>query len=120
MGIHSITGNISARLHRSSTASSRDKEKNFILEWNKNRDGGPSLGFDEICEQPAEKIVGHSSKDLQESDFELIKTLGTGTFARVWLVRVANAKREDQDKVFALKKLRKVDGQSFGHYAIKH
>jgi len=33
-----------------------------------------------------------------------------GTFARVWLVRFANSKPEDRDKVFALKKLRKTDG----------
>ncbi|TQS36002.1 hypothetical protein Golomagni_03559 [Golovinomyces magnicellulatus] len=33
-----------------------------------------------------------------------------GTFARVWLVRLANpAAKEDRDKVFALKVLRKVD-----------
>lgn len=34
----------------------------------------------------------------------------TGTFARVWLVRLKDAKEEDQNKVFALKILRKVDG----------
>jgi hypothetical protein len=37
---------------------------------------------------------------------------GIGTFARVWLVRLANARPEDRDKVFALKVLRKVDGAS--------
>jgi protein kinase A len=46
---------------------------------------------------------------LREEDFELIKTLGTGTFARVWLVRLKDARESDQDKVFALKKLRKTD-----------
>jgi protein kinase A len=34
----------------------------------------------------------------------------TGTFARVWLVRLANPAEEDRDKVFALKVLRKVEG----------
>ena len=33
-----------------------------------------------------------------------------GTFARVWLVRLTNAREADQNKVFALKILRKVDG----------
>jgi len=33
-----------------------------------------------------------------------------GTFARVWLVRLMNAKKGDEDKVFALKILRKTDG----------
>ena len=34
----------------------------------------------------------------------------TGTFARVWLVRLANPRPEDREKVFALKVLRKVEG----------
>ncbi|KHJ33288.1 putative camp-dependent protein kinase a [Erysiphe necator] len=42
-------------------------------------------------------------------DFILIKILGTGTFARVWLVKLAHPAKEDQDKVYALKVLRKVD-----------
>jgi len=33
-----------------------------------------------------------------------------GTFARVWLVRLANSKPEDESRVYALKVLRKVDG----------
>ena len=37
-------------------------------------------------------------------------TSATGTFARVWLVRLRNAPDGDGDKVFALKILRKVDG----------
>jgi serine/threonine protein kinase len=45
----------------------------------------------------------------------------TGTFARVWLVRLANPKEEDRDKVFALKVLRKVEGshQSYSRRAIR-
>jgi hypothetical protein len=34
-----------------------------------------------------------------------------GTFARVWLVRLANPAEEDRDKVYALKVLRKVEGR---------
>jgi hypothetical protein len=34
-----------------------------------------------------------------------------GTFARVWLVRLADPAPEDRDKVFALKVLRKVEGR---------
>jgi hypothetical protein len=33
-----------------------------------------------------------------------------GTFARVWLTRLSNPQKGDEDKVFALKILRKVDG----------
>jgi hypothetical protein len=36
-----------------------------------------------------------------------------GTFARVWLVKLANPSPEDKDKVFALKVLRKVEGRSY-------
>ncbi|KAF2395566.1 Pkinase-domain-containing protein [Trichodelitschia bisporula] len=49
-------------------------------------------------------------RTLRCEDFQLIKTLGTGTFARVWLVKLAEpADQADADKVFALKILRKVD-----------
>jgi hypothetical protein len=34
----------------------------------------------------------------------------TGTFARVWLARLAWPHEGDEEKVFALKVLRKVDG----------
>ena len=34
-----------------------------------------------------------------------------GTFARVWLVRLADPAEEDRDKVFALKVLWKVEGK---------
>jgi hypothetical protein len=37
-----------------------------------------------------------------------------GTFARVWLVRLKDADHGDENKVFALKILRKVDGTVTG------
>lgn len=65
---------------------------------------------EQIALDPNEKAVGVSSKTLKFSDFELLQTLGTGTFARVWLCRFRNAPhREDRQKVFALKVLKKVD-----------
>jgi hypothetical protein len=39
-----------------------------------------------------------------------VLTATPGTFARVWLVRLSDAREADRDKVFALKILRKVDG----------
>lgn len=45
---------------------------------------------------------------LTIDDFELLKTLGTGTFARVWLVRLKGTK-EGEGQVYALKVLRKAD-----------
>jgi protein kinase A len=84
----------------------REEEKRTLAEWEERK---TTLSPDEIDKDPAQKVVGHSSKVLREEDFELIKTLGTGTFARVWLVRLKDARESDQDKVFALKKLRKTD-----------
>lgn len=39
----------------------------------------------------------------------LTKWVVTGTFARVWLANLVTQKKEDADKVFALKILRKTD-----------
>lgn len=55
------------------------------------------------------KAVGQSSNVLRLQDFELIKTLGTGTFARVWLVRLKDTNNGNENAVFALKILRKTD-----------
>ncbi|KAF2672994.1 Pkinase-domain-containing protein [Microthyrium microscopicum] len=51
---------------------------------------------------------GHSSQ-LRPDDFTLLKTLGTGTFARVWLAKLAHAEPAEEERVYALKVLRKVD-----------
>ena len=67
------------------------------------------LEVSEIIVDPQTKPVGHSSKLLRKDDFELIKTLGTGTFARVWLTKFAGRKSTEKNQVFALKVLRKVD-----------
>ena len=42
----------------------------------------------------------------------MLTVIFSGTFARVWLARLANSKQEDDSKVFALKILRKVDGRA--------
>ena len=84
----------------------REEEKTKLAEWEAEK---RPLEPEEITLDPQKKPVGHSSKHLRQEDFELVKTLGTGTFARVWLVKIANRKESDNDKVFALKVLRKVD-----------
>ncbi|RAQ51559.1 serine/threonine-protein kinase PRKX [Aspergillus flavus] len=61
-----------------------------------------------ITERPEEKQLGVSTRTLTVDDFALLKTLGTGTFARVWLVRLKDEIRQ-RDKVYALKILRKAD-----------
>lgn len=83
----------------------RDEEKRMLAQWEEvKRPLSPAQITD-----ANQKMVGHSSRVLRQEDFELVKTLGTGTFARVWLVQLTNPKSGDQNKVFALKILRKVD-----------
>lgn len=112
-----VIDNITARFHRSSTsgshgssgkenASAHEDEKKRLAEW---AAAERPLEPDEIVIDPQHKPVGHSSKHLRKDDFDLIKTLGTGTFARVWMVKLANRKDAEQNKVFALKVLRKPD-----------
>ncbi|GAB7357323.1 hypothetical protein MBLNU459_g8283t1 [Dothideomycetes sp. NU459] len=84
----------------------REDEKNKLAAWEADK---RPLEYDQILVDPSRKVVGHSSKVLRREDFELLKTLGTGTFARVWLAKIANCKPADNDKVFALKILRKTD-----------
>lgn len=115
-----VVSSIASRFHRMSQSSSdkenyaaREEEKQKLAEWEAEK---RPLEPSEIVVDPQSKPVGHSSKLLRKEDFELIKTLGTGTFARVWLVRLAdNSKHKNgvnseyTKKVFALKILRKAD-----------
>jgi serine/threonine protein kinase len=113
-----VVHNITARFHRSSHSSAAGKEdhsaqlaheddKRKLAEWAAE---DRALEPDEIAIDPQHKPVGHSSKHLRREDFDLVKTLGTGTFARVWMVRLANRKDiSERNKVFALKILRKAD-----------
>lgn len=108
-----VVQNIASRFHRMSQSTAdkdynaREEEKQKLAEWEANK---TPLEPSEIIVDPQKKPVGHSSKVLRKEDFELIKTLGTGTFARVWLTKLSNRKNgENNNKVFALKILRKVD-----------
>lgn len=108
LGAHRILGN--KRLGRSAPHddAQQEREKAFIAEFEECK---RPLSPKHIAEDPRNKKLGASSKQLRLKDFELVKTLGTGTFARVWLARLANASKQDRDKVFALKILRKVDSK---------
>lgn len=128
-----IVQNVSSRLKRMSSSSAdrasyaaREEEKAKLAEWDPEKN---TLEPSEVAADPGKKPVGHSSKYLRKEDFDCIKTLGTGTFARVWLAKIANAssgtgvaakKNNNGDtasgagnnaanRVFALKILRKVD-----------
>ncbi|KAK3394012.1 kinase-like domain-containing protein [Podospora didyma] len=50
-----------------------------------------------------------ASRKLTLNDFHRVRTLGTGTFARVVLVRPAHGTEADRSKVYALKILRKTE-----------
>lgn len=60
-----------------------------------------------VADRPDQKHLGVSAKNLKVADFALLRTLGTGTFARVWLARLKADERKD--RVYALKILRKAD-----------
>lgn len=110
-----VVHNITSRFHRHSTSSAagakdnaadHENEKRKLAEWEADK---RPLEPDEIVVDPQNKPVGHSSKHLRREDFDLVKTLGTGTFARVWMVKLAGRKDDARNKVFALKILRKAD-----------
>ncbi|WPH05045.1 Hypothetical protein R9X50_00794400 [Acrodontium crateriforme] len=118
-----VVQNLASRFHRMSQSAAdrenyaaREEEKQRLADWEADK---RTLEPSDIINDPQKKPVGHSSKVLRKDDFDLIKTLGTGTFARVWLTRLANngntnGKKNNGDtpaasKVFALKILRKVD-----------
>ena len=123
-----VVQNIASRFHRMSQSAAdrenyaaREEEKQRLVDWEADK---RALEPSEIASiDPAKKPVGHSSKYLRKEDFELVKTLGTGTFARVWLTKFAADKNASlrkgnggaageaagSGKVFALKILRKVD-----------
>ncbi|KAK3497533.1 serine/threonine-protein kinase [Neurospora hispaniola] len=72
-----------------------DQRRNDPSQTQKNND--TSGGFEMATRKP------------RLSDFHRIRTLGTGTFARVVLVRPANGTEIDRQKVYALKILRKTE-----------
>ncbi|KAL8940709.1 MAG: hypothetical protein Q9211_002148 [Gyalolechia sp. 1 TL-2023] len=83
------------------------QEKQFIAEFYAN---SRPLPPDEIADSPRNKELATSSRQIRIQDFELIKTIGTGTFARVWLACLAGGSRNSNEcRVFALKILRKAD-----------
>ncbi|KAL8902942.1 MAG: hypothetical protein Q9207_004265 [Kuettlingeria erythrocarpa] len=83
------------------------QERRSIAEY---YDNARPLPPDQIAQSPRNKELATSSRNIRIQDFELIKTLGTGTFARVWLTCLAGGSRKSNEcKVFALKILRKAD-----------
>ncbi|KXX74353.1 cAMP-dependent protein kinase catalytic subunit PRKX [Madurella mycetomatis] len=60
----------------------------------------------EVDEEPFDVT---SAQKLSLSDFQRVRTLGTGTFARVCLVRPSHGTEGDRSRVYALKILRKTE-----------
>lgn len=58
----------------------RQDEKNFIIANYDVAAGYDPLPQEQIAQDPQDKQLGLSSQQLQLEDFELMKTLGTGTF----------------------------------------
>ncbi|MCJ1307967.1 serine/threonine protein kinase, AGC [Agyrium rufum] len=91
----------------------KDEEKHFVAQHANSASASASnrghQGQDQQNDEIDHTQLGDPSPQLALSDFQLLKTIGTGTFARVWLARLANPAEEDRDQVFALKIIRKVD-----------
>ncbi|KAF3395851.1 hypothetical protein F1880_006857 [Penicillium rolfsii] len=98
-------GSPTSRSHIMHSNDIHEKEKHLIQSICRSpqRSGNPFL----INERRDEKQLCLSSRSLHVNDFVLMKTLGTGTFARVWLTRLKD--ETDKSKVYALKILRKAD-----------
>ncbi|EEY16065.1 protein kinase DC2 [Verticillium alfalfae VaMs.102] len=87
---------------RASTSSSSHREPGFLSRMKSrmaNGKGHHNAGHGPIA----------SRAQLSSHDFRIIRTLGTGTFARVCLVRPVNPSEEEKKEVFALKILRKTE-----------
>ncbi|OKP09663.1 Protein kinase DC2 [Penicillium subrubescens] len=99
------SGSSASRSHNMRSNDIHEKEKHLIhsIRRSPQRSGNPFL----INERRDEKQLCISSRSLHVNDFVLMKTLGTGTFARVWLTRLKD--ETDKSKVYALKILRKAD-----------
>ena len=74
-----------------------------------------SGGDEVIAKRPEEKGIGGRNENLSAEDFEPLRILGTGTFARVWQVKMKDVQKEKdigfgENKVYALKVLRKDQG----------
>lgn len=108
LGAHRILGHKRSSRPAPHDDAQQEREKAFIAEFEECK---RPLSPTHIAEDPRNKKLGASSKQLRLKDFDLVKTLGTGTFARVWLARLAASSKQDKDKVFALKILRKVDSK---------
>jgi hypothetical protein len=57
----------------------RQEEKNFVIANYDIAAGQETIPAEEIAQEPRDKQLGFSSQQLRVEDFELMKTLGTGT-----------------------------------------
>ncbi|EGD91650.1 AGC/PKA protein kinase [Trichophyton rubrum D6] len=74
------------------------------LSWPASRPRTPK----DVVQARLKQDAGLPDNGLAIDDFDLIKTLGTGTFARVWFARLKAVKEPNRD-IFALKILRKAE-----------
>lgn len=62
----------------------REEEKHRIAQMADDFRSIGAMEVEDIMKDPKQKIVGHSSQTLRCKDFDLVKTLGTGTCLTVW------------------------------------
>lgn len=61
----------------------REQEKHRIAKMADDFKSIGAMEVEDIMQDPREKVVGHSSQTLRCKDFDLVKTLGTGTLVVV-------------------------------------
>ena len=92
----------------------KEKEKQFLLDFHAN---ASPMAPEQVTQDPRNKELGAASKQLHKEDFEMMTTLGTGapvlytisndfdlvacsqtsgTFARVWLARLAGCAKGEE------------------------
>jgi len=91
--------------HNHDNNSPQNHSSGFTTPWRASTGETPRLSVPEI-----HKSTDGSQNHFRPEDFSLGKTLGTGTFARVSLVKLAKPKDEkERNQVYALKVLRKTE-----------
>jgi protein kinase A len=71
--------------HEMASPETIEHEKQFVAHFAENQQEHP-LAPDEIMQNSRNKELGHSSKGLSVRDFDLVRTLGTGTCLLLVLV----------------------------------
>jgi protein kinase A len=83
---HESAQEMEQKKHEMATPQLIEEEKQFIANFQENRLEHP-LPPEEIEKDPRNKQLGRSSRGLRVTDFELVRTLGTGAYFCAYVVR---------------------------------